>query len=86
MLVESTAEHKVDAARRAVHALGAQRALVFMNWQHRLKDAEVRPALCSAVFLAWMGCSVCDCAGRVGQERARERAVPPQGRKKGAPG
>ncbi len=29
--------HKVDALRRCIHALGADRALVFMNFQQRLK-------------------------------------------------
>ena len=29
--------HKVDALRRCIHATGAQRALVFMNFQQRLK-------------------------------------------------
>ncbi len=40
MVVES--QHKVDALRRCVHALGAERALVFMNWQQRLKDAQFK--------------------------------------------
>ncbi|CAL5224194.1 g6836 [Coccomyxa viridis] len=30
--------HRVDALRRVIHSLNAQRALVFMNFQHRLKD------------------------------------------------
>ena len=29
--------HRVDALRRVIHSLNAQRALVFMNFQHRLK-------------------------------------------------
>lgn len=28
----------MDTLRRSIHALGAQRALVFMNFQQRLKD------------------------------------------------
>ena len=35
--------HRVDALRRVIHSLNAQRALVFMNFQHRLK---VSAALC----------------------------------------
>ncbi|KAG2496357.1 hypothetical protein HYH03_005587 [Edaphochlamys debaryana] len=31
--------HKVDVLRRAIHALGCDRALVFMNFQQRLQDA-----------------------------------------------
>lgn len=33
-------QHRVDTLRRAIHALGAQKALVFMNFQHRLKDSQ----------------------------------------------
>ena len=29
--------HRTDAVRRAIHALGAQRALIFMNFHQRLK-------------------------------------------------
>ncbi len=29
--------HKVDTLRRCIHATGAQQALVFMNFQQRLK-------------------------------------------------
>ncbi|KAI8465848.1 MAG: P-loop containing nucleoside triphosphate hydrolase protein [Monoraphidium minutum] len=32
--------HRVDALRRCVHALGAEKALVFMNWHQRLRDAQ----------------------------------------------
>ncbi|KIY99108.1 DEAD-box ATP-dependent RNA helicase 47 [Monoraphidium neglectum] len=32
--------HRVDTLRRCVHALGAGKALVFMNFQQRLKDAQ----------------------------------------------
>ncbi len=35
-------QHKVDTLRRSIHALGAQRALVFMNFQQRLKDTGER--------------------------------------------
>lgn len=35
---------QVDTLRRAMHALGVERALVFMNFQQRLKDTEVRVA------------------------------------------
>ena len=31
----------MDTLRRAIHALGVQRALVFMNYQQRLRDTEV---------------------------------------------
>jgi len=31
---------KVDTLRRAMHALDTQQALVFMNFQHRLRDAQ----------------------------------------------
>lgn len=33
---------QVDALRRMIHALGARRALVFMNWQQRLKDVQFK--------------------------------------------
>ena len=33
----SPVRHKTDALRRLIHALDAQRILVFMNWQSRLK-------------------------------------------------
>ena len=36
------AQRRVDTLRRTIHALDAQRVLVFMNYQHRLK---VRAAL-----------------------------------------
>ena len=29
--------HRTNAVRRAIHALGAQRALIFMNFHQRLK-------------------------------------------------
>jgi superfamily II DNA/RNA helicase len=38
--VESPSQHKVDAVRRVLNATDAKRALVFMNFQQRLKDAE----------------------------------------------
>ncbi|KAK9822465.1 hypothetical protein WJX81_005408 [Elliptochloris bilobata] len=34
--------HRTDAVRRAIHALGAQRALVFMNFHQRLKDTQFK--------------------------------------------
>jgi len=37
--ISSAPQHRVDTLRRAIHAFDAQRALVFMNFQHRLKDA-----------------------------------------------
>ncbi len=40
--IVSYAVHKVDTLRRCMHALGAERALVFMNWQQRLKDAQFK--------------------------------------------
>lgn len=42
--VDSAPQHRVDTLRRAIHAVGSQRALVFMNFQQRLKDAEVKLA------------------------------------------
>ncbi|KAL4441461.1 hypothetical protein ABPG77_001965 [Micractinium sp. CCAP 211/92] len=42
--VASAPQHKVDTLRRSIHALGAQRALVFMNFQQRLKDTEAKLA------------------------------------------
>ncbi len=33
---------QVDMLRRAIHALGVSRALVFMNFQQRLKDAQFK--------------------------------------------
>ena len=35
--VTTTRRHRVDATRRAIHALNAQKALVFMNFQKRLQ-------------------------------------------------
>lgn len=40
--VETPFRHRVDALRRAIHALDAQRALVFMNFQQRLKDTQAK--------------------------------------------
>lgn len=42
VFVSSAPQHKVDALRRSLHATGAERALVFMNFQHRLKDTEAK--------------------------------------------
>ena len=40
------AQRRVDTLRRTIHALDAQRVLVFMNYQHRLKvRAAPRAAL-----------------------------------------
>lgn len=33
---------QVDTLRRTMHALGTQRALVFMNFQQRLKDVQFK--------------------------------------------
>ncbi len=33
--------HRVDALRKVIHSLNAQRALVFMNFQHRLKVSNI---------------------------------------------
>ena len=38
VFVTSPTQHKVDAVRRALNAVDAKRALVFMNHGHRLKD------------------------------------------------
>jgi superfamily II DNA/RNA helicase len=40
LYVSCAPQHRVDAVRRAIHALDAQRALVFMNFGHRLRDAQ----------------------------------------------
>jgi len=40
--VESSFRHKADAVRRAIHALGAERVLIFMNFQQRIKDVEAK--------------------------------------------
>ncbi|PRW51077.1 DEAD-box ATP-dependent RNA helicase mitochondrial [Chlorella sorokiniana] len=42
--VASAPQHKVDTLRRSIHAMGVQRALVFMNFQQRLKDTEAKLA------------------------------------------
>lgn len=42
LYISSPPQHKVDALRRSLHATGAQRALVFMNFQHRLKDTAAK--------------------------------------------
>lgn len=36
--------HRTDAVRRAIHALGAQRALIFMNFHQRLKACPGTPS------------------------------------------
>jgi hypothetical protein len=40
VFITADPRHRVDALRRCVHALGAGKALVFMNWQQRLRDAR----------------------------------------------
>jgi hypothetical protein len=40
LYVVSPARHRVDTLRRTLYALGATRALAFMNWQQRLQDAK----------------------------------------------
>ena len=61
--VTTTRRHRVDATRRAIHALNAQKALVFMNFQKRLQvrcqqHTMLRPlpcALhCSSVSHFWL--------------------------------
>lgn len=37
MRVVASPHHRVDTLRRCIHALDAQRCLVFMNFQQRLK-------------------------------------------------
>jgi superfamily II DNA/RNA helicase len=44
LYVKSAPQHRVDTLRKAIHATNAQRALVFMNFQQRLKDAEQKLA------------------------------------------
>lgn len=38
----SPGQHKVDSLRRAIHASKSSRAIVFMNFQHRLKEAAAK--------------------------------------------
>eukprot|EP00884_Botryococcus_braunii_P006446 jgi/Botrbrau1/15802/Bobra.4_1s0152.1 len=40
--VEVQFRHRVDAVRRAIYGLDAQKVLVFMNYQQRLKDTEFK--------------------------------------------
>jgi hypothetical protein len=40
--VVSQGQHRVDTLRRCINALEAQRALVFMNFQQRLKDTQFK--------------------------------------------
>ena len=42
VFIFSAPQHKVDALRRVLNATEANKALVFMNFQHRLKDSEAR--------------------------------------------
>jgi superfamily II DNA/RNA helicase len=44
LYVKSAPQHRVDTLRKAIHATNAQRVLVFMNFQQRLKDAEQKLA------------------------------------------
>jgi superfamily II DNA/RNA helicase len=37
-------QHKVDTIRKTMHALGIEKALIFMNFQQRLKDTEAKLA------------------------------------------
>ncbi|GBG76002.1 hypothetical protein CBR_g21243 [Chara braunii] len=43
-VVVTDGRHKVDAVRRTIHALEAQKVLVFMNFGRRLKDARFKLA------------------------------------------
>ena len=40
--VVAPAARKVDALRRAIHALDARKALVFMNFGRRLQDTQFK--------------------------------------------
>ena len=42
--VGTSRQHRTDAARRAIHALDAQRVLIFMNFQSRLRVGLACPA------------------------------------------
>jgi len=42
--VVAEGRHKVDRLRRAIHATGAERALVFLNFGHRLTDTRYKLA------------------------------------------
>ena len=42
--VRTSRRHRVDTVRRAIHALDAQRALVFMNFQSRLQVRQFQQA------------------------------------------
>jgi len=40
--LQTSRRHRVDATRRAIYAMNAQRALIFMNFQGRLQDTEAK--------------------------------------------
>ena len=46
------AQRRVDMLRRTIHALNAQRVLVFMNYQHRLKVCAAPRELLKGVGLS----------------------------------
>ena len=48
--VVTDARHRVDTLRRCIHALDAQRVLVFMNYQQRLKVRAQRLTLVLGLF------------------------------------
>jgi len=71
--------HKVDSVRRAVHALSAERVLIFMNFQQRIKDTQAKvwtnayTATCPQQLLSCP--SDCGWAGRTGSSRREECAL-----------
>lgn len=51
--VLTTRRHRVDAARRVIHALNAQRVLIFMNFQRRLQASPRNPKTLNPYHCAW---------------------------------
>ena len=66
--VVAEARHKVDRLRSAIHATGAERALVFLNFGHRLADVRAKLAT------RGMACGVLH-GGMNKMERAAELAA-----------
>ena len=56
----SPVRHKTDALRRLIHALDAQRILVFMNWQSRL---QVSCSCCALLPPLLHSSAACEVAG-----------------------
>ena len=56
--VVTSHQRRVDTLRRAIYALDAQRVLVFMNYQHRLKVQACSQAVRLPVLCAGLACFV----------------------------